>query len=138
MQAEKQVIRLGKLAASVQTAELSRGRAYFRNGRVSQLEKSSTRAGSCLFKARVRAAKDYLVRLELSQQEDLLLDWRCSCPLEQESPCRHILAVLVGQLQLEENSQQPRVAVSTEVQLLFRYQKHYPGPAPGQQAGCSR
>jgi superfamily II DNA or RNA helicase len=124
MQAEKQVIRLGKLAASVQAAELSRGRAYFRNGRVSQLEKSSTRAGSCLFKARVRAAKDYLVRLELSQQEDLLLDWRCSCPLEQESPCRHILAVLVGQLQLEENSQQPRVAVSTEVQLLFRYQKH--------------
>ncbi len=121
-QLKRQTIKFTELATSVTAAELLRGRAYFRNGRVDQLEESPA-ADLRFYKARVRAAEDYLVRLGLDQSRETLVVWQCSCPLPQTSPCRHVLAVL-ELVKAEAGGEPPGLPASSQVQLLFRYQKH--------------
>ena len=115
-------------------AEWLRGKAYFRNGRISDLSSEMQAAGDWVVQGDVKAADFYTARLSFSPHWDLLTSWRCSCPLAQNLPCRHAAAVALKVLhkmkpdrfsaaRLANEPDTAGIAVKTVVQVYFRYQK---------------
>ena len=56
---------------------LSRGKSYYKQGRVSELEHEGAEAYSAV----VRGTKKYHVSVELSWDGNEVDDWHCSCPI---------------------------------------------------------
>ena len=71
---------------------LSRGKSYYKQGRVSNLENE----GGHTYSAVVKGTKRYRVQIELSREENEVEDWHCSCPLgaSDSDACKHVVATL--------------------------------------------
>ena len=70
---------------------LSRGKSYYKQGRVSELEHE----GADAYSAVVRGTKKYHVSVELSWDGNEVDDWHCSCPIgEEDDACKHAVAVM--------------------------------------------
>ena len=70
---------------------LSRGKSYYKQGRVSELEHEGAEAYSAV----VRGTKKYHVSVELSWDGNEVDDWHCSCPIgEEDDACKHAVAVM--------------------------------------------
>ena len=70
---------------------LSRGKSYFKQGRVSGLEEEGGEAYSAV----VKGTRKYRVSVELSQDGSEVDDWHCSCPIgEGGDACKHAVAVM--------------------------------------------
>jgi uncharacterized Zn finger protein len=73
---------------------LSRGREYYKNRQITDLEES----GDGIWSAQVRGSQNYLV--EIQQDEAGNLAWECDCPYDLGPLCKHVAAVLYA---IEEN-----------------------------------
>jgi superfamily II DNA or RNA helicase len=115
-------------------AEWLRGKAYYQNGRISDLSFAMMVDGNWSVRGDVKAADTYTVRLIFSANWGQLSSWRCSCPQMQRLPCRHAVAVTLQALhknrpdrllfsRLINDPETPGAPLKANVQVFFRYQK---------------
>ncbi|WP_051650071.1 DEAD/DEAH box helicase [Selenomonas sp. AB3002] len=70
---------------------LSRGKSYYKQGRVFELESEGEQAYSAV----VKGTRKYRVSVELSEDGSEVYDWHCNCPIgDEEDACKHVVATL--------------------------------------------
>ncbi len=79
---------LDDFESSVSPKILQRGRVYFQENAVDELEKVSRNK----WEATVTGSEEYLVEIKLKERE--VQSWECDCPFEAEDVCKHVVAVL--------------------------------------------
>jgi len=86
----------------------SRGRAYYRQGKVRGLREVDKQPHT--YMAEVRGTRRYRVQVKLSEDESEVESTYCSCPLGRDyaAACKHVVATLlaVKDMQEEKASQQ--------------------------------
>jgi len=127
-----------KLAQKPMSSEWIRGAAYYRNQRVHDLSAQQIGPDHRFVQGTVHAAAHYAGRLTLCDGNRQLSDWQCSCRQDRPNPCRHIIAILLGDrltdqtektgLLVQADEQQNTAVIDaqpfkTDVHILFRYEK---------------